>query len=388
MASPEQPPSKGKRRRRHGRARAAVAALAVAWLLTLGLLFVAGYRPLVVYSGSMAPTVSTGDLIVTQAVRPADIAVGDVVSFHDRTRARRLVTHRVTETHRAGRRIAFVTRGDVNGGSERWSSDADARIGRLALRIPFAGYAATWLTRLPMTVGLLAISAALFANAVLGARATRSANRALSRSLLAAVVSAAAAVSAPVALGATDGAYSAVVANAANSFQAAASFCNAAPVTVTSSADTYVDQNNPTSNYGTDTSMGVASLPSQNMRSLVKFTLPAPPADPSCSLKSAVLRLSAPASVGAGRTLQAKRITAAWGELTATWNLQPAASNTDVAATPSGGTSVSFDVTAQVLAGATNGFLIRDSVEDQFFGVQAYSTRESAQDPTLVFTYG
>jgi len=381
-------PDRGQPRRRHGRAGAAVAALAVGWLLALGLLFIAGHRPLVVYSASMAPTVDSGDLIITRAVRPASVAVGDVVSFHDRTRAGRLVTHRVTETHREGHRIAFVTRGDVNNGSERWSSDADARLGRLALRIPLVGYAATWLTRLPITLGLLAIISVSLANAAIAARATHSAKRVLSRRLPAAMAAAAAVISAPVALGATDGAYSAVVANAANSFQAAASFCNAAPVTVTSSADTFVDSKSTTTNYGAETDIGVASVPGENMRALVKFPLPAPPADPSCSLKSAVLRLEPTTSFG-GRTLQAKRITAGWGEATARWVNQPSTTDVDLAAAPSSGTTtVSFDVTAQVVAGATDGFLIRDSVESEFFGVQTYSSREGAKDPSLVLTYG
>jgi len=390
MASLDQFPTQAQRRRRHGRVSAAVAVLAVAWLLTLGLLYAAGYRPLVVQSASMAPTVATGDLIITKAVRPAGVSVGDVVSFHDRTRTGRLVTHRVTESRRDGREIAFVTRGDVNEGTERWSSDADARIGRLALRIPFAGYAATWLTRLPITLGLLAIVSLLFANAVLAARATRSANRVLSRSMLAAMASAATIVSAPIVLAATDGAFSAVAANAANSFQAANSFFSAGPVTVTSNADTYVDENNPNTNYGASTSMQIVSVSGQNKRSLVQFALPTPPADPDCSLASVFLRLE-PVLSSTGRTLQAKRLTSAFGEFTAKWALQPSFSNVDIAIAPSGSTTISFDVKLQVLAmyapGANFGFLVRDSVEGAF-AIQAYPTREYSQDrPILVFTY-
>jgi len=383
VASLDHVPTHAQRRRRIS---IAVAVLAVGWLLTLGLLYVAGYRPLVVHSASMAPTVGTGDLIITQAVRPAAVAVGDVVSFHDRTRAGRLVTHRIAEIHRTGRRIVFVTRGDVNEGTERWSSAADARIGRLAVRIPFAGYAATWLTRLPITLGLLALISVLVANAVLAARATRSANRAVARSLLAAMASAATVISAPIALGATDGAFSAVAANAGNSFQAANSFCHAAPVTVTPNADTYVDESDKTSNFGTQAAMQVSSVPGQTMRALVKFALPTPPADPNCSLTSVLLRLEPLVAFG-GPTLQAERITSAWAETTATWNTQPTTSNVNIATTPASTTTVSFDVTAQVLAGANNGFLVRYSASG--FGVQAYPTREYPQDrPTLVLTYG
>jgi predicted dienelactone hydrolase len=149
-----------------------------------------------------------------------------------------------------------------------------------------------------------------------------------------------------------------------------------------------VEEDNPTTNYGTDTSMQVASAPGGNGRSLVRFAVPAPPADPNCSLRSVSLRLEPALSLGT-RTLQAKRITSAWGELTATWNVQPASSPVDVASAPSGSTTVSFDVTAQVIAGATNGFLIRDSAESDFtVAAQVFSTREAGQKrPSLILTY-
>jgi signal peptidase I len=386
---PAHAPSPSHARRRPLAVRIAVAVLCV-WLLTLGLLYLAGYRPLVVHSASMAPAVDTGDLVITRAVAPGTVAVGDIVSFHDRSREGRLVTHRVTERRRDGQRVAFVTRGDVNTAQEHWSSDSDARVGTLALRIPLAGYAVTWLTRPAIVLGLLAIVLALFAGAVVGARAARHTRRGVVRAALTGLASAAAIVSAPLMLGATQGAFSATTDNPGNTFAAAATFCGTAPRVLTSTADTYVAQENPTTNDGADPALQVASSSGQNSRVLVRFALPVAPVDPRCPMTSAVLQLNVLFLATTGRTLHAKRATAAWGEMTATWNNMPATTDVGLAATPSSGGQVNFDVTAQVAsmyAGTNNGFLIRDSVEN-FFGTQIYYAREGGNAPSLTITYG
>ena len=378
------------RRRLPRRAAHAALALAVAGLLTLALLHVGGYRPLVVYSDSMAPRVAAGDLIVTQAVRPAAVAVGDVVSFHDPSRAERLVTHRVKQIRRDGGEIAFVTRGDANGAVERWSTATDARVGRLAVRIPLAGYAVTWLTRLPIILGLLAVVTLLFTRALVGARQAPGAARVVSRSLLAALASSATILTLPLTVAATEGAFSAVTMNGGNSFEAAASFCAAGgQVTTIASGDAFVNQGSPTAADGNDPDgLGVNSSPGQNWRTLVKFALPTAPAG--CTVSSAVLRLTAYTSFP-GRTLQAKRVTGGWLETAVTWNNQPPASAVDVATAPSASGTIGFDVKLQLAAGASNGFLIRDASEDAGgFTYQVYRSRESSDPalvPKLIITY-
>jgi signal peptidase I len=388
MAAVAHPPGHGKRRLR---ARALLAVLATAWLLALGLLYAAGYRPLVVASGSMAPSAATGDLIITHAVAPGAVAVGDVVSFHDRSRDGSLVTHRVTAMHREGGRTAFVTRGDVNGGVERWSSAADARIGRLALRIPLAGYAVTWLTQLPIILALLAIVLLAFTRGASAARGTVRATRRVARSTLAALASAATIISIPLMLATTEGAFSAVTSNAANSFQAAAQWCPSA--SATANADTAIAENSPTSNFANDASLLVVSRPAENYRTLVRFPLAATPAG--CSVTTATMTLARGQIAGDGRTVQARRAQSAWVENTVTWNTKPVGSGTDVAAITTSGTTSSFDVTQQVktmLGGTNTGFIIQDSVEGYAgsFGIgawQLYDSREATTAPTLTITY-
>jgi len=99
-----------------------------------------GWRPLAVLSGSMAPTLHTGDEIVVRPVAPVALRVGDVVTFNDPSRGHELVTHRVRNLRVEGTTVHVVTRGDANSGSERWSVGARGRVGRVAYRIPKLGY--------------------------------------------------------------------------------------------------------------------------------------------------------------------------------------------------------------------------------------------------------
>ncbi|MDQ5807934.1 MAG: signal peptidase I [Actinomycetota bacterium] len=104
-----------------------------------------GFRVLVDHSDSMAPAIRTGDLLVAKDIPPREARVGDVVSFHA-PGSGRLLTHRVVERRlHAGGRWAFVTRGDANTGVERWSVSTRGTMGRVAVRLPKAGYAVAWL---------------------------------------------------------------------------------------------------------------------------------------------------------------------------------------------------------------------------------------------------
>jgi signal peptidase len=141
---------------------AAVAAIAVLAALALGLL--AGYRSLIVRSGSMEPSIRTGDLILTKQAPPTTVRVGQIVTFHDPSRKGELLTHRVVSRQARAGRVFFVTRGDANSAVERWSVAADGTVGEFSLRLPLVGYGVSVFT-IPV-VRLLFVSLASF---VLGA---------------------------------------------------------------------------------------------------------------------------------------------------------------------------------------------------------------------------
>jgi signal peptidase len=96
-------------------------------------------RPLTVMSGSMEPTIHTGDVVVSRQVHPAEVQRGDIVSFRDPDRGGLLVTHRVRTITRKRDKFTFVTKGDANNSSERWRVTANDRIGHTMFRLPALG---------------------------------------------------------------------------------------------------------------------------------------------------------------------------------------------------------------------------------------------------------
>jgi signal peptidase I len=106
-------------------------------LLAIALPLAVGGRPLTVLSGSMEPAFSPGDVVVVERVRPDRVRPGDVVTY--RAPSGDLITHRVRRVRRAAGRYDFVTRGDANNASERWTLAPDGQLSRALYKIPLAG---------------------------------------------------------------------------------------------------------------------------------------------------------------------------------------------------------------------------------------------------------
>lgn len=99
-----------------------------------------GLRDLTVLSGSMEPTISTGDVVVERQISPLDARLGDVVSFKDPEDASILITHRVQSMVVHDGVVSFVTKGDANTGVERWKVSADGTIGKVEYHVWHLGY--------------------------------------------------------------------------------------------------------------------------------------------------------------------------------------------------------------------------------------------------------
>lgn len=135
-------------------------ATAMAAALALTVLPAFGYRALVVRSGSMAPAIETGDLIVSRRVEASRVVPGDVVTYADPSGDGDLVTHRVLEITPEGGAFTFVTKGDSNSASETWSADEDAPLGLVAATVPDAGFVVAVLVQ-PLVRGALLIAGAV-----------------------------------------------------------------------------------------------------------------------------------------------------------------------------------------------------------------------------------
>jgi len=103
--------------------------------LGMGLL---GVKPLVFVSGSMSPTIETGDLAFARAAPVHDLRIGDIVSVPTRNGDR--VTHRIQKVDRGGSKASLTLKGDANSVADTRPyvvSSAD----RVLFNIPKLGYA-------------------------------------------------------------------------------------------------------------------------------------------------------------------------------------------------------------------------------------------------------
>lgn len=93
----------------------------------------------VVLSGSMEPSISTGDVIVVDGVDPASIEERDVITYL-RADAETPTTHRVVGITEQGDELAFVTQGDANDEPDASPVPASQVMGQVIFTIPYIGY--------------------------------------------------------------------------------------------------------------------------------------------------------------------------------------------------------------------------------------------------------
>ena len=122
-----------------------------------------GMHPFTVLSGSMEPTIHTGDIVVVDQISPLQARVGDVVTFRSPEDPAKLITHRMISMRVRGETVFVVTRGDSNTGVERWSVPTTGTIGRAEYRIPKIGYAANRLGSRFGRLAFLVVPACLLA---------------------------------------------------------------------------------------------------------------------------------------------------------------------------------------------------------------------------------
>lgn len=139
------------RSRRTGRMRALVGSVVVGVCVSaaVGIVFaltvvpaVAGGHTLTVLSGSMAPAIQTGAVLVVLPVSIEDVSVGEIVTYAGTdplTGAGTLVTHRVVQTSTVGGEPLLTTKGDANDISDVTRVGADELRGRVWYQVPLAG---------------------------------------------------------------------------------------------------------------------------------------------------------------------------------------------------------------------------------------------------------
>ena len=110
---------------------------------------IGGITPMIVLTDSMDPVIKSGDLIFAKSIDPAEVAVGDIITFFDPAGSgTSTVTHRVVEVLREDG-LHFRTKGDANNTEDRSLVPAENLIGVYRARLPGMGQVAMFLQTTP-----------------------------------------------------------------------------------------------------------------------------------------------------------------------------------------------------------------------------------------------
>lgn len=98
----------------------------------------------VVLSGSMAPAIQSGDVVVVREASPKAITEGDVITFYRDGPVggpgRDRITHRVVEKRHTEDDTAYVTRGDGNGAPDTEPVPHSETVGEVWFHVPAIGH--------------------------------------------------------------------------------------------------------------------------------------------------------------------------------------------------------------------------------------------------------
>ena len=130
---------------------AAVVGLLLSVILTQAPLL--GYRAVTLSGGSMEPALDNGSMLIAREVEPADLTVGDVITFRY-PGSETAITHRIVaiEEGKDGRPV-FTTKGDSNKTPDESSVTFDSgKPYRLVFSIPHAGQLLAYLNNPTMLI--------------------------------------------------------------------------------------------------------------------------------------------------------------------------------------------------------------------------------------------
>ncbi len=115
------------------------------FVLALVLAFFAGAfpaAPIVVATGSMAPAIQVGDVVLVWPIDPDKLEEGDIIRYKGDGYT---VIHRVVEVNgRDTDDLQLITKGDANNGNDSPVS-REQIIGKVILKIPYIGKLVLWL---------------------------------------------------------------------------------------------------------------------------------------------------------------------------------------------------------------------------------------------------
>lgn len=103
------------------------------------------YELLTVMSGSMAPTIKMGSIVV---IKPSeDYKIGDIITFQKGRNQKIPTTHRIIEAEVIGGRTFFTTKGDANSSPDPQKVAKQEILGKVLFSLPYFGYLVDFLRK-------------------------------------------------------------------------------------------------------------------------------------------------------------------------------------------------------------------------------------------------
>lgn len=107
------------------------------------------YKTMTVLTGSMAPSLAKGSLVISTPAPVEEVRAGDVITFYPPEGTRRVVTHRVVsvmEDPAGTGQPVVTTKGDANATADQWQARLEGSTAwKARLAIPFVGHALRFL---------------------------------------------------------------------------------------------------------------------------------------------------------------------------------------------------------------------------------------------------
>jgi len=112
----------------------------VAVLLIVSVLPITGnYKVMTVISGSMAPAIKMGSVVIVKPV--SDYKIGEVITFGPYSRTKAPTTHRIYDIKVTGGEPIYITKGDVNNAPDTREITKKDVLGKVLFSVPYVGYA-------------------------------------------------------------------------------------------------------------------------------------------------------------------------------------------------------------------------------------------------------
>ncbi len=92
-----------------------------------------------VLTGSMAPEITVGSLVVTRPIEPEEVEVGDIITFRPVSVGENWITHRVIGIGQSST-LYFETKGDANTRADPFTVPAQNLVGIVSFHTPYWGY--------------------------------------------------------------------------------------------------------------------------------------------------------------------------------------------------------------------------------------------------------